>query len=213
MGCFTSLSGKTFGRLTVISLHDRLNKKIRWNCTCRCGNSVIVMGSNLTTGHTISCGCAYDLAVRYCPGSGLLFHGKKLITKKDWRGYIMVRIRTKLHAVHRLAWEMMNGPIPGDMEIDHINRIKHDNRIANLRLVSHRDNMLNVANRVGSTSKYKGVSLIRRTGRWYASSKISGTSTGLGLYDTELEAAIAYNAHVLELGLHTVYLNKLNADE
>lgn len=45
--------------------------------------------------------------------------------------------------VHRLVWETFNGPVPEGMEIDHINRDKHDNRLSNLRLVSHRENCNN----------------------------------------------------------------------
>ena len=45
--------------------------------------------------------------------------------------------------VHRLVWETFNGEIPEYMEIDHINRDKTDNRLSNLRCVTHRQNMRN----------------------------------------------------------------------
>lgn len=45
--------------------------------------------------------------------------------------------------VHRLVWETFNGKIPTNMEIDHINRDKTDNRLCNLRCVSHVQNMKN----------------------------------------------------------------------
>lgn len=45
--------------------------------------------------------------------------------------------------VHRLVWETFNGKIPEDMEIDHINRCKTDNKLSNLRCVSHIQNMQN----------------------------------------------------------------------
>ena len=54
------LTGKTFGRLTVIKRHPQNTKdnKPRWICKCECGNdNVIVQGGHLRSGHTISCGC------------------------------------------------------------------------------------------------------------------------------------------------------------
>lgn len=54
------LTGKTFGRLTVIKRHPQntKNNKPRWICKCECGNdNVVVQGSHLSSGHTTSCGC------------------------------------------------------------------------------------------------------------------------------------------------------------
>ena len=58
MAKYNDLTGKTFGRLTVI---DRVaNDKqgnARWNCLCSCGTHKIVRGRTLITGKTLSCGC------------------------------------------------------------------------------------------------------------------------------------------------------------
>jgi len=48
--------GKTFGRLTVVSL-DHTDKNSHWLCRCSCGNELVVPRPNLSTGHTKSCGC------------------------------------------------------------------------------------------------------------------------------------------------------------
>lgn len=51
------LEGKVFGRLTVQEKAPRTYQTM-WRCTCSCGvGDVIVSGTNLTTGHTRSCGC------------------------------------------------------------------------------------------------------------------------------------------------------------
>lgn len=50
---FKDLTGQKFNKLTVI----KLIKKGKWLCKCDCGNETIVFTSNLTTGHTKSCGC------------------------------------------------------------------------------------------------------------------------------------------------------------
>lgn len=56
---FKDLTGKKFGRLTVIELIDKKDKyyKKYYKCKCKCGNESIVSGSQLTTGKTKSCGC------------------------------------------------------------------------------------------------------------------------------------------------------------
>ena len=45
--------------------------------------------------------------------------------------------------VHRLVWETFNGVIPDGYQIDHINTIRDDNRLENLRCVTRKDNMNN----------------------------------------------------------------------
>lgn len=56
------LSGKRFGRLTVISKGDKNAKcgSVRWNCICDCGTEKVISGSHMTTGTTRSCGCLRD---------------------------------------------------------------------------------------------------------------------------------------------------------
>lgn len=60
-GKIKDLTGKQFGKLTVVSFVDRIksgkNLKIRWKCVCMCGNETIVRGDQLRTGNTQSCGC------------------------------------------------------------------------------------------------------------------------------------------------------------
>lgn len=54
------LTGKKFGRLTVLKRHPQntTNNHPRWICKCDCGNdNVIVQGTHLKSGHTTSCGC------------------------------------------------------------------------------------------------------------------------------------------------------------
>lgn len=52
------ISGCTFGKLTVVGrvANDKHNKA-RWLCRCDCGNEKIILGSNLLSGRTTSCGC------------------------------------------------------------------------------------------------------------------------------------------------------------
>ena len=66
--------------------------------------------------------------------------GRLLKKCKDKNGYVIVA-HTRL--VHRIVWETFNGEIPEGMEIDHINTIRDDNRLENLRLVTHKENCNN----------------------------------------------------------------------
>ena len=53
------LTGRKFGRLTVIKLHhyDESSRQYYWLCECECGGTAIVYGGHLKDGHTQSCGC------------------------------------------------------------------------------------------------------------------------------------------------------------
>jgi hypothetical protein len=62
-------------------------------------------------------------------------------------GYIVIGINKKTWMAHRLAWIYVNGDIPLDRFIDHINRDRSDNRINNLRLVNHSENSQNQSKR------------------------------------------------------------------
>lgn len=58
MGNKIDLTGKVFGRLTVLyEIPERRNKKIYWHCKCQCGNECDINGQYLRTGATQSCGC------------------------------------------------------------------------------------------------------------------------------------------------------------
>ncbi len=49
--------GKKFGKLTVIEEAPKITKRLRYKCQCECGNVTIVVGEDLRSGHTQSCGC------------------------------------------------------------------------------------------------------------------------------------------------------------
>jgi hypothetical protein len=59
------LTGQKFGRLTVIREHEaRIKNKIIWVCRCDCGNTVKIIGDNLKSGCSTSCGCYFREIVR-----------------------------------------------------------------------------------------------------------------------------------------------------
>ena len=73
---------------------------------------------------------------------------KKIINKnKDSNGYLFFIIcskkleKPKTYSQHRFVYEVFKGPIPRFFEIDHINGVKTDNRIKNLQLLTHKQNI------------------------------------------------------------------------
>ena len=103
-------------------------------------------------------------------------------------GYTVIQVNgRKLHA-HRLAWLYMTGEWPTD-EIDHINRIRSDNRFANLRPATHLQNCHNTTDRVNNTSGHRGVTWNKARNKWQAQIAFMGKHLYLGLFDSVDEAA------------------------
>ena len=86
MGKFIDLTGQKFGKLTVVkrTTNPKNNKKDRhsyWLCDCDCGNTVIVVGTSLTSGTTKSCGCIRN--DKYIDITGQRFGRLTVIKKVD----------------------------------------------------------------------------------------------------------------------------------
>lgn len=75
MAKYKDLTGQQFGRLTAVERlppHGK-NSALMWACKCECGGSAIVRGTDLTNGHTMSCGC-YRKMIRAVPNGQLRLH-------------------------------------------------------------------------------------------------------------------------------------------
>jgi hypothetical protein len=80
-----------------------------------------------------------------------------------------------------------------DIDVDHINGIRTDNRRCNLRACTRQQNIFNSSKRCTNTTGYKGVYLDKRNKRFRARIKINGLEIPLGYFETALEASEAYN--------------------
>lgn len=103
-------------------------------------------------------------------------------------GYRLICVFERQYVASRLAWWFVYDSWPGERRIDHINHLRDDNRISNLRLADASANAANMPAR----SKPKGV-YKRKNGRFSASIGVNYRHIHLGVFDTEQQAAAAYN--------------------
>ena len=88
---------------------------------------------------------------------------------------------------------------PDSLEVDHKYGNTLDNRKANLRLCTHRENMQNQKKVAGCSSRYKGVTWHKQMSKWMARIYCNYKPIQLGYFDSEVEAARKYNEAALSL--------------
>ncbi len=101
---------------------------------------------------------------------------------------------------------------PEGKEVDHINRIRHDNRKENLRVCTHAENSKNLVKNknLTTTSKYKGVSVKTGRNNWTVRIGVDGDVLQVGSFSNEEAAANAYNYYMKTL--HGEYGNLNEVD-
>ena len=107
-------------------------------------------------------------------------------------GYRYISLNNRMYQAGRLAFLIVNGDWPNP-QVDHINGIRDDDRIVNLREVSNRCNSQNRS--VHRTGKLCGVTLMHdkpRRNPWKARIRIGKNKIALGCFATEKEAHVAY---------------------
>ncbi len=114
-----------------------------------------------------------------------------------------VHVAGSQYAVARIIWAIANGADPGENEIDHINGICSDNRLENLRLVTHAQNMLNRTTGRRTATGVAGVRWSNLHGKYIASISHNNKFTHLGVF-TSLEDAIAARK-LAEIQFHGEY--------
>ena len=97
--------------------------------------------------------------------SGLALNSGRRVGSKKTSGYWTINVRTpwgrKHLQVHRVIWELAYGPIPDGMEIDHIDRNPSNNRLSNLRLVTHSENNQNKGQMSTNTTGERHISKVK----------------------------------------------------
>ena len=107
------------------------------------------------------------------------------------KGYRQGWFKGKMYKEHRLIWLIVYGRLP-DKDLDHINGVKDDNRIGNLREATKSENLYNKKG-IGGSSKYKGVSFNKRLQKYVAYASLNKKRYHLGTFECEIAAAKAYD--------------------
>lgn len=127
--------------------------------------------------------------------------GKRALNTPDTKGYLRGPVRNVKTLAHRVCFAIHHGRWPVG-EVDHINGDPADNRIINLREVTHTENMRNTPLLKNSSTGCVGVSRYRRNGRWRAHIKVGGKQRHLGCFSSKAEAIAARRAAQADLGFH-----------
>lgn len=127
------------------------------------------------------------------------YSGRPAYCKPNKRGYAEGSIDGQMLVGHRVAWAHYYGEWP-KQEIDHINGDRMDNRIANLRDVSHKENQRNMCIHKSNTSGVMGVNYHKRDKRWRAFIEVLGKSIHLGNFLEKDDAIKARKKAEVEYG-------------
>jgi hypothetical protein len=112
--------------------------------------------------------------------------------------------------VHIVVWAIMKGKYP-DICIDHINNIRSDNRIENLREANHCQNSLNRPPIKTATSQYKGVFWDKKNRKWRVQQQLNKVTYHTDRFIDELEAALAYNEAAKKMqDSEFIYINDIS---
>jgi hypothetical protein len=120
----------------------------------------------------------------------------------DNKGYLVGNFCGRTVSAHRVVWKMFHGDEPD--EVDHINGVRSDNRLANLRATTRLENGRNLPLRKSNVSGVSGVTRFK-SDRWRAHIKIRYKQIHLGVFDSQEDAITArrnaeifYNFHSRE---------------
>lgn len=221
-----TIVGEKFHYLTVIdSAESRLGNK-RVVCQCDCGKQKTYLYCSIKSGKTKSCGCmsrklwvsshAEKVASQNAHnGSKWIINGD--IATSEFCGITVTISAADLALVENYRWHAhryVYGTIAGSTKtvllhrviagakkgqsVDHANGDTYDNRRENIRLCTHSDNMKNRRKPLRSKGKYKGV-FQARNGKWYSQITANGARKCLGTFESEVDAAVAYDTAAKQL--------------
>lgn len=117
-------------------------------------------------------------------------YGNTTAGSLNTNGYIRIVIDYEMHSAHRLAWFYVYGYLP-ENQIDHKDRVRHHNWIANLREASQQCQSRNAGMLSNNTSGVKGVYFCKKSKKWYAKIAINQKSIGLGVSKNFDEAVLS----------------------
>lgn len=154
--------------------------------------------------------------LRYEPETGKLFWlprdctsrrfnsqyaGKEALYCINNKGYPHGSIMAHRYNAHVVIWAITHGAWPSG-QIDHINGVKTDNRLVNLRHVSAAENQRNMKRPINNTSGIVGVGWCAGKRKWRASINVNDRTRHIGYFSDIADAATARKAAEVEYGYH-----------
>ena len=115
-------------------------------------------------------------------------------------GYLRVAVDDCEYQGHRIIWRLVTGEEPE--EIDHINGVRSDNRLCNLRSVDTAENAKNRCNRIDNTSGHIGITFTPKTRRWRVQINANGKRYHVGYFGSIADAARERDKLYSKLGFH-----------
>ena len=110
-------------------------------------------------------------------------------TGSGGRGYTQINIKGKIYPAHRIVMLLAYGFCDDGLEVDHINHVRDDNRLSNLRFITRTGNQRNRSRNSNNTTGVMGVYYHKGTRKYMAYIKVDGLRIHLGYFST-LEEAI-----------------------
>jgi hypothetical protein len=130
---------------------------------------------------------------------------------EDSDGYRVVKVLGRKFKTHHVVWYLCKGRWP-EMNLDHINGDKLDNRFENLRELSHEQNLRSFASIRGAIP-FRGVCFDKATSKFSAQAGCNSKQKHLGYYDTAEKAALARDMYVYhKLGYNIEGVNPCNRE-
>ena len=117
-------------------------------------------------------------------------------------GYLYVKVHGRRYLVHRVVMLMCYGFCGEGLDVDHINHVRNDNRLVNLRFVTRRENQRNQSLSSKNTSGVTGVCFLKARKKYMAQIRVDGENIFLGRFETLEEAAAARAEANLKFNFH-----------
>ena len=132
-------------------------------------------------------------------------NGKPLKLQFDKKGYMRIGLsengKQKIVLFHRLLYWIYHPLTSFDLQVDHIDRNRANNDLSNLRLATHRENCCNRTKKSNASSKYNNVCWDKEYKNWRTRLCSNRKLKSIGRYNSEREAAIAYNNYLIQNNL------------
>ena len=124
--------------------------------------------------------------------------GDKVGSKRP-DGYVRVKVQGKLYLAHRIIWAMHNNSDPVNLEIDHIDGNRRNNKIENLRTAKHGQNQANSPAYKNNKTGFRGVHWHKQHEKYCATVNLNKKRIHVGLFACPKEAAMAYDMKAKEM--------------